>query len=95
MKIWIFPTIYVEVINPRYVVESSASALQGVAEALRLAVKLLGLEREASPSGVANSMRFFVSGKSIFSTSQWCRNFFTTVNVNVEYTNYIYPLKIK
>ena len=37
---------------------NSEGALQGVAEAIRLAAKLLGLWREASPSAVVNSMEF-------------------------------------
>ena len=41
--------------------ELSEGALQGVAEALRLAAQLLGLGREASPSAVANSMKFYIS----------------------------------
>ena len=39
----------------------SEGALKGVAEALRLAAKLPGLGREASPSDAANSMGFFIS----------------------------------
>jgi len=39
----------------------SEGALKGAAEALRLAAKLLGLGREASPSAAASLKEFFVS----------------------------------
>lgn len=43
-----------------YLYQPSVGPLQRVAEALRLAAKLLGLRREASPSAEANSMGFFI-----------------------------------
>ncbi|HJF32720.1 MAG TPA: hypothetical protein K8V56_13230 [Sporosarcina psychrophila] len=43
--------IYDELLNPVY--KLSEGALTGVAEVIRLAAKLLGLWREASPSAVA------------------------------------------
>lgn len=43
-----------------YLYQPSAGVLQRVAKALRLAAKLLGLRREASPSAEANSMGFFI-----------------------------------
>jgi hypothetical protein len=51
-------TIYVEVLNTVY--KLSEGALKGVAEALRLAAKLLGLGWEASPNAEADSMEFFI-----------------------------------
>lgn len=41
--------------------QMSEGALQGGAEALRLAAKLLGLGREASPCTLASSMEYFMS----------------------------------
>ena len=48
-----FANQYVKVVFISRIDELSEGALTGVAEALRLAAKLLGLGRETSPSAVA------------------------------------------